>query len=71
MDSRLVCATHEKLAEFCRKCNITRHSFEYLCEYQPALAMLKILMEWAGMVRITENARNITIHYNTRLLEMV
>ena len=50
MDSQLVRRTHKKLAEFCQKCNITRHSFERLREYQPVLAMPKKFDEmcWNG-----------------------
>ena len=54
MDSQLVSRTHKKLAEFCQKCNITRHSFECLCEYQPALAMPK---KFAEMRRNGKNLR--------------
>ena len=37
MSSQQVSGTHKKLAEFCKKRNITRHSFERLSEYQPVL----------------------------------
>ena len=57
MDSQLVSGTHKKLAEFCQKCNITRHSFERLREYQPVLAMPEKFAEkrWNGKNLRTHN----------------
>lgn len=50
MSSQQVSGTHKKLAEFCKKRNITRHSFERLSEYQPVLVMPKKFaeMRWNG-----------------------
>ena len=55
-DFQLVSGTHKKLAEFCQKCNITRHSFECLREYQPVLVMPKKLAE------MRRNGKNLRKH---------